>query len=133
MARKKKAAVLPKRIAGVKVPKRLRKGRAGRFLASPLGVALLSEAAVAAGAVAAGKQAKPGSATRRFADHPLASLAHLADDAKLRGNESAEALREAFAAASAAFADTLRHSADALDPREPPPKKPTAREGARAS
>lgn len=130
-SKKKKQAVLPKRIAGVKVPKALRKGRAGRFLASPMGVALVSEAAVAAGAWAAGKQAKPGSAARRFADHPLASLSHLANDARLRGSASTEALREAFAAASAAFADTLRHSADALDPA--PAKKAPAREAARAS
>lgn len=128
--KKQKKAVLPKRIAGVKVPKALRKGRAGRFLASPLGVALVSEAVVAAGTVAAGKQARPGSATRRFADHPLASLSELAEDARVRGNESAAVLREAFAAASTAFADTLRHSADALDPKG---KKSPAREGARAS
>lgn len=130
-SKKKKQAILPKRIGGVKVPKGLRKGRAGRFLASPMGIALVSEAAVAAGAWAAGKQARPGSATRRFADHPLDSLSRLADDARLRGSASTEALREAFAAASAAFADTLRHSADVVDPASP--KKAAAREAARAS
>lgn len=132
---KKNKSALPKRIAGVKVPKALRKGRAGRFLASPLGVALVSEAVVAAGAVAAGRQTRPGSAARKFADHPLASLSHLTDDAKARGAESAEALRGAFAAASVAFADALRSSADALDPSTPDPstKKSSAREGARAT
>ena len=129
MAKKKKSA-LPKRIAGMKVPKALRKGRAARFLASPAGIALLSEAAVAAGAVVAGKQAPKGSIARKLVDHPLAGLSDLTDDAKVRGKESAEALRGAFAAASVAFADALRSSADALDPA---PKKPTAREGARAN
>lgn len=128
MARKKNT--LPKRIAGVKVPKALRKGRAGRFLASPVGLALVSDAILAAGTVAAAKQAKPGSATRRLADHPLASLAQLRDDARQRGEESTEALRGAFAAASVAFADALRSSADTLDPG---PKKSRAREAARAS
>lgn len=129
-SKKKTQAFLPKRIAGVKVPKGLRKGRAGQFLASPLGVALVSEAAVAAGTWAASHQGKPGSAARRFADHPLTSLAHLAEDARVRGAASTEALREAFAAASAAFSDTLRHSADA---QEAAAKKASAREAARAS
>lgn len=127
MARKKNT--LPKRIAGVKVPKALRKGRAGRFLASPVGLALVSDA-ILAGAVAVGKQAKPGSAARKLADHPLAGLSQLRDDARQRGEESTEALRGAFAAASVAFADALRSSADALDPG---PKKSRAREAARAS
>lgn len=129
-SKKKKPAFLPKRIAGVKVPKGLRKGRAGQFLASPLGVALVSEAAVAAGTWAASRQARPGSAARRFADHPLASLAHLAEDARVRGAASSEALHEAFAAASAAFTDTLHHSVEA---HEAAAKKASAREAARAS
>ena len=129
-SKKRKPAFLPKRIAGVKVPRSLRKGRAGRFLASPLGVALVSEAAVAAGSWAAGRQAQAGSAARRFADHPLTSLAHLAEDARVRSAASTDALREAFAAASAAFTDTLRHSAEA---HEAAAKKAPAREAARAN
>lgn len=131
MARKKKKlkSVLPKRIGGVKVPRSLRKGRAGRFLASPLGVALMSDA-IAAGVYALGRQAGPGSATRRFADHPLANLGQLRDDAMARGLESTEALRSAFAAASVAFSDALRSSAEALDPDA---KKSKARETSRAS
>lgn len=130
MARKKNKTALPKRIAGVKVPKALRKGRAGRFLASPVGMALVSDAILAAGVAAVGTQAKLGSATRKFADHPLAGLTRLRDDARQRGEESTEALRGAFAAASVAFADALRSSADALDPG---PKKSRAREATRAS
>jgi hypothetical protein len=128
--KKNKKSLLPKRIGGVKVPKALRKGRAARFLTSPLGVALISEAVVAAGAFAVGKESEPGSKARRFADHPLASLALLKDDAKLKGEHSADQLKAAFAAASAAFADALRSGAEVI---EPTAKKSLARGEPRAA
>ena len=58
MARKKQKSLLPKRIAGVKVPKSVRKGALGQLLASRTGQALLAEAIMAAGAVGVAKQAK---------------------------------------------------------------------------
>ena len=57
MARKKRKTLLPKRIAGVKVPKSVRKGPLGQLLASRTGQALLAEAIMAAGAVGVAKQA----------------------------------------------------------------------------
>lgn len=131
MAKKrKKKALLPKRIAGVKVPRTLRRGRAAKFLRSPLGVALISEAAVAAGAYTVGKQSEPGAKGRRVTDDVRLRLSTLADRGEDAGQHSAEALKGAFAAAAAAFADALRSGADAI---EPSAKKPTARaETARA-
>ena len=41
---KKARSFLPKKIAGVKVPKSVRKGRFGELLASPTGQALIAEA-----------------------------------------------------------------------------------------
>jgi hypothetical protein len=59
-----KKAQLPKRIAGIKLPKRLRKGPIGQFLCSRTGQAMIAEALViAGGAVAAKRAAEPGSAT----------------------------------------------------------------------
>ena len=58
MAKSKHKSLLPKRIAGVKVPKSVRKGRFGEFLASRTGQALLAEAIMAAGAVGVAKQTK---------------------------------------------------------------------------
>jgi len=46
MAKKKRKALLPKRIAGVKVPKSARKGRFGELLASRTGQALLADALI---------------------------------------------------------------------------------------
>ncbi|MDB5444996.1 MAG: hypothetical protein JWQ97_313 [Phenylobacterium sp.] len=58
MAKKHKhKSLLPKRIAGVKVPKAVRKGRLGELLASQTGRALLAQAVLAAGAIGATKKA----------------------------------------------------------------------------
>jgi len=57
MAKKKRKSALPKRIAGVKVPKAVRNGRFGELLASRTGQALLAQAIMAAGAVGAAKKA----------------------------------------------------------------------------
>jgi hypothetical protein len=57
MAKKKRKSLLPKRIAGVKVPKSVRRGPLGQLLASRTGQALLAEAIMAAGAVGVAKQA----------------------------------------------------------------------------
>jgi hypothetical protein len=45
---KKNQNFLPKRIAGVKVPKSVRKGPLGELIASPAGPALIAEAVMAA-------------------------------------------------------------------------------------
>ncbi len=58
MAKIKSKPFLPKRIAGVKVPKSVRKGPLGQLLASRTGQALLGEAIVTAGAVDVANQRK---------------------------------------------------------------------------
>lgn len=68
---KKKKAFLPKKIAGVKVPKKVRQGRFGELLASPTGQKVIAEAIMAAGAAIGAKKA---------ADHP--KVRQLAKDAK---------------------------------------------------
>jgi hypothetical protein len=52
---------LPKRIAGVKVPKSVRKGPLGELIASPEGPALLAEAVM----IARAKQIKVDAASKR--------------------------------------------------------------------
>lgn len=68
MAKKKHRSVLPKRIAGVKVPRSVRKGPLGQLLASRTGQALLAEAIMAASAVGVAKQA--GDKPDKSAKHP---------------------------------------------------------------
>jgi hypothetical protein len=116
VAKKKTKSLLPKRIGGVKVPKALRKGRAGRFLTSPAGVAVLTEAFALAGAVGAVRKADPDSRVGRLRESAEAEMKSWTAAAEARGEHSAEQLKAAFAAASAAFADALRSGADAIEP-----------------
>jgi hypothetical protein len=122
MAKKKnkQKSPLPKRIAGVKVPKALRKGRAAEFLASPFGVAILSEALVVAGAAGVAQEAKPGSSMRKLAAKTREEMEEAAAAAKHRGQVSAAALRDAFSAASQAFSDRLHQAADTVEPEKKP-------------
>jgi len=57
----KKTSYLPKKIAGVKVPKSVRKGPLGELIASPAGPALLAEAVM----IARAKQIKEDAASKR--------------------------------------------------------------------
>jgi hypothetical protein len=75
---KKKKAFLPKKIAGVKVPKKVRQGRFGELLASPTGQKVIAEAIMAAGAALGAKKA---------ADHP--KVRQLAQAAKDKGAAAA--------------------------------------------
>ena len=131
MAKKrKKKSLLPKRVGGMKVPKALRKGRAARFLTSPAGVALLTDVALAAGAWTVAKGTGSDGKVRRASDDVRLRLSTLADRGEDAGRHSTEAVKAAFAAAAAAFADALRKSADVV---EPTAKKGAARpETARA-
>jgi hypothetical protein len=62
-----KKAKVPKRIAGVRIPKKIRKGPIGQFLCSRTGQAMMAEALViAGGALAANRATQPGSATNEF-------------------------------------------------------------------
>lgn len=136
MARKKQKAKgsaggLPKRIAGVKVPKAMRKGRFGALLTSPVGVKLMTDAIEAGVVFATRKGAKKGSPVRTFAEHPVTSarlaaysaadlvagLKHGAADragSALHGAEDAgDRLGHAFAEAARAFAAALHAPAPA--------------------
>ena len=100
---KKRTALLPKEIGGVKVPKSVRKGRFGELLASHTGQALLAEAVQADGPQgrAAAVVADPG--LRSFAEQVAGRLHRTGD-------------RETAAAALAfAFGEAARTFLTALD------------------
>ncbi len=71
MAKKKLKARLPKRIAGVKVPKALRKGPLGQFLGSPAGQAMIVDGLVQAGRALVKADGRPGEALKAFAGSNL--------------------------------------------------------------
>lgn len=101
---KKKKSFLPKRMAGVKVPKSVRKGRLGELIASPAGQAAIAEVVMALGAVAGAKKVK---------DSPKArdALADVADRLRDGGADKGKAAARTATAASGALAYALGEAA----------------------
>lgn len=112
----KSAAALPKRIAGVKVPKAVRRGRFADLLASRQGQALIAEAILGAGAVAAGLKAKDDPKVRRVAKDAKDSLVNAGDDAVTGVGAAGATLAYALAEGARAFAEALRRGG-AAEPR----------------
>ena len=129
----KKKNKLPKRIAGVKIPKAIRKGPLADFIGSPRGRAIIAEVLMAVGGAAVvGHEARRGSSTRR-------ALADTGDAVKTAGDKAAHAgadaaqmtgavsdrISLAFAEAAAAFRNALQSGPDATayEPAAAPRKK----------
>jgi hypothetical protein len=106
MAKKKSKGKnhLPKRIAGVKVPKSVRRGRLGALLASPLGQELLAGAVVAGSGVLAAHKAKHDPAAR----HLAAKVKHGADESARDAAEASSLLAHALGEAARSFAEALQ-------------------------
>jgi hypothetical protein len=105
---KKKAAAVPKRIGGVKIPKQLRRGRVAQVLASPVGVAILAEAIIQAGERVLGSQTRPGSAARRLAG----GAKHAGEDAFTGASAGGSNLAFALGEAARSFADAVHRGGD---------------------
>jgi hypothetical protein len=126
---------VPKKIAGVKIPKAIRKGPIGDFLSSSGGQVVLAEALLAVGAYYAARRIDPSSTTGEALRHPLDSLRASRDWSR----ERSERLTRAFGAAVQAFRATLNEplpdvaaaeqalDADAPEVAEPPRKKRSSR------
>jgi hypothetical protein len=141
--RKKSKDLFPKKIAGVKVPKTVRKGRFGELLASPKGQALIAQAVVGAGAIAAGLKAKDSPKVRQVAHDVKHAVTDKGADAADTTGEMTTSLAYAIGEAARSFADALhRHgsakprsyAAAAGDDGEtawtPPPYSPVENKGA---
>jgi hypothetical protein len=105
---KKSKGLIPKKIAGVKVPKRVRKGRFGELLASKSGQALIAQAILGVGAVAAGVKAKGDPKARRFAADAKHGLADAGREATGSVADAGSTLSYALAEAARTFAEALR-------------------------
>lgn len=134
---KKNKTVLPKRIAGVKVPKALRSaGGLGALLASPVATALL----VDAGEAILAKQSKKGSTARKLAKKFSASGEGATHQAGAAPAALAYALSEAARAFMAALKEhetqqegttwTPRTEAAATSELPHPPPKPAKKKPA---
>jgi hypothetical protein len=117
---KKKAKLLPKKIAGVKIPKTVRRGEFGKFLASPDGQKMVAQALVVAAGAVMGHEAGQGDKAKG-GGAGLKGVASGAGAAIAQGR-----LPHAFAAAIDAFKAALEppayaeYAAAEVAP-EPPP------------
>jgi hypothetical protein len=98
---------LPKRIAGVKIPKTIRKGPVIGFLNTPAGQVVLAQALLVMGGVFAADKVRDNDALA----HPLDTLKDAKRDL-MSGDLSATKLTHAFAAAAHAFRDALQADDD---------------------
>jgi hypothetical protein len=133
MAKKDGTIKLPKKIAGVKIPKTVRRGAIGDFLASKAGQKLVAEAVTAAvAALVVKKQAEPGSATRKTARKAKDKVDEAAERAPAEG-VGAGSLAFAFSEAGRAFHDALRGPGKASSPEPPDADWPADFAGSKAT
>lgn len=112
----KKRNKVPKRIAGVKVPKAVRRGLKD-LARSQDGKTVIAEALLAAGAALAAVEARPGSKTRKTAAQAGRKLKPTAVAALATAADSRAAVAAAFERAARSFTDSLRGP----KPAEPAP------------
>ena len=117
----KNKRVVPKRIAGVKVPKAVRRAL-DDHLGSKNGRKLIGDAVVAAMAAVVAAQARKGSAARKFADEhapddvkaAASGLKSQTADAAVGASHSAAAIAYALGEAGRSFVEALqRHKTEA--------------------
>lgn len=115
---------LPKQVAGIKIPKVIRKGPIGEFLNSGAGQVILAEALVAAAAL--------------FTASKSDGVRNLGNALTGNGADYSERLSKACKAAGRAFRNSLQNGDDdAWEEKEPeipaPKAKPKKKSSARAS
>lgn len=116
MAKKTK---VPKTIAGVKLPKALRRGLRD-LAASQNGRTVMVEALAAAGAALAATQAKPGSKTRKLAAEKAPKVSAAADELRSQAAEARSATVAALEEAARSFTEALRRRGTTETPPQTP-------------
>ena len=125
MAKVKK---LPKRIGGVKLPRAVRKGGLAEVLSSKAGQALIAEAVLAMGALAA-KTIKESPKAHHKRAELTGKLRDAGDQAVGQATAAGAALTFALGEAVRSFSDALRHGEHRL--AEPPVGDPKAQRAPR--
>ena len=126
MAKKNKIK-LPKRLAGVKISKKIRKGPLGEFLTSQTGQQLLAEALVLAGGAFLGKKAVEDTPAGEAIRHPVKSAKQAGRKTVKAGKETKGVVGDATARLSFAFAEAARTFRESL--QDPAPEWPGIAEG----
>jgi hypothetical protein len=126
---KTKKSVLPKRVAGVKISKKLRKGPIGKALASTAGQAMLVEAALLASGALMNKQAQPGAPLRRLGETSTHKAGNLVKAAGEAGTGAVAGVGDAAGVLAYAFGEGARAFMAALREHEGASPQPEADDG----
>ncbi len=102
MAKKLKIK-LPKRVAGVKIPKSVRKGPVGQFVNSTAGQIVIAEALVAAAGALAVSRTDPDSRFGNLVHHPIDTTRRAGRHAARAGTDQAARLSYALREGARAF------------------------------
>jgi hypothetical protein len=108
MAKKHAKFKLPKRVAGVKIPKVIRKGPLPAFLNSGAGQLILAEMIVAIAAAFTAAKTDEDSPVGEGLRHPVEGARRVANAVIGAGADENERLAHAFRAAGVAFRDALQ-------------------------
>lgn len=119
MAKKAGKSALPKRVAGVKIPKRVRKSSVGRLLSSPMGQAIVVDSLVQAGRELIEHDGWRGADARRFTDLSGTKLKAAGKRAKRMAENGAGQAADASATLAFAIGEAARSFMEALH-RGPP-------------
>src|SRR5687767_6974452 len=106
---------LPKRIAGIKIPKGIRKGPVVKFLNTPAGQVVLAQALLVIGGAFAVDKARDNPDSL----HPLNALDEARQNIGERANVAGAKLTRAFAAAAHAFRNVMEGDEDYEADAEP--------------
>jgi hypothetical protein len=110
MAKKLKIK-LPKRVAGVKIPKSVRKGPVGQFLNSGAGQIMIAEALVAAAGTLAISRSDADSPIGDAVRHPIDTTRRVGHRAANAGADQAARMSYALKEAARAFRDAMQTGA----------------------
>jgi hypothetical protein len=106
--RKTLSVKVPKRIAGVKIPKTVRKGPIADFLNSSGGQVLIAEALLLAARSYAEKRVDPDSPVGEFIDHPVEQARKAALSGKAAAQRAGNGAAEASERLAHAFEEGMR-------------------------
>lgn len=121
---------LPKRVAGIKIPKAIRKGPVGHFLNSGAGQLVIAETLVAAAAAFTAVKADESGKVADTLKNPVDSMRRAGEAMAEVGAGESERLAHAFRAACHAFMEALRegnHSTWRVSEEDAPAKKSSGR------
>jgi hypothetical protein len=129
MAKKLKIQ-MPKRVAGIKIPKSVRKGALAKFLNSTAGQVVLAQALVVAAGAFGASRTDPDSPVGELVRHPLEGSRRIRKNAAKVTSDQAERLSNALREAARAFQTAMQAQAPVEDDW---PKPASDVEGERSS